>query len=268
MAYEVVKRVGARAYRYSVESFRDPATKKVRSRWTYLGRAAAAVGSETTPKRRAPGQMRERLIDAYERLVEAGSAAGVSAGTVATEAGVAHGTFYRYFADKRAILVAALERVRDEFERASPTFGPPFGTRTAERARVRAWTQAICRHLPARAGVLRAWHEALETDPELREQRVRRRLLRVGALRDYLKELADAGIVFGVHPEPLATALVTLIEATFRESVAASSTADAALVEGVIELFDRAIFGVEAGGAATSTSTLSATGSRSARTVK
>ena len=38
VAYEVIKRVSGRAYRYRVESYRDPVTRRVRGKWTYLGR--------------------------------------------------------------------------------------------------------------------------------------------------------------------------------------------------------------------------------------
>ena len=45
MPHDVIKRVGRRAYRYRVESYRDAETQKVRKRWTYLGVAAAGEAS-------------------------------------------------------------------------------------------------------------------------------------------------------------------------------------------------------------------------------
>jgi len=243
VAHEVVKRVGRRAYRYRVESYRDPKTKKVRARWTYVGPVPAPDdAAEAPPKRRAPAQTRERLVDAFERLVERGPFAEVTAGAIAAEAGLAHGTFYRYFTEKRAVLVAALDRVRDEIERGTPTFAPPYGSRDDERARVRAYAEALGRKIAGRTGVLRAYLEALETDAELRARRAERRRERTRALRDYLEALAALAIVPPLAAESLATALVALVDAMFRESVAESSGDAPVLAAGVVETFDRAIF--------------------------
>ena len=268
MAHDVIKHVGARAYRYRVESFRDPETGRVRARWTYVGRVVdAATSGETRAKRREPTQTRERLVDAFERLVERGPATLVTAGSIATEAGLAHGTFYRHFADKRAVLVAALERVRDAIERAAPSFEPPYGSRATERARVRAWVGALCGPVPERVGLLRAWLEAVEGDPSLQARKIERRRERVAVLQTYLAALAEAGIVTDVRPLPLATALLALVDAMFRESVIATS-ADPALAEGVVATFDRAIFGTDASAAAASPSTDSTTGSLPVSSVK
>ena len=115
MSHEVIKRVGARAYRYRVESYRDASSKKVRSRWTYLGRVDRPADDGEPPSvaprtRRRTSETRERLIEAFEFLLETLSFDRVTAGAVAERAGVAHGTFYRYFSDKAALLRAALDR--------------------------------------------------------------------------------------------------------------------------------------------------------------
>jgi len=55
MAHEVIKKVGRRAYRYRVESYRDPETKKVRSRWRYLGVAAPGDSASPPPAVGGPG---------------------------------------------------------------------------------------------------------------------------------------------------------------------------------------------------------------------
>ncbi|MBD5655776.1 MAG: TetR/AcrR family transcriptional regulator [Candidatus Eremiobacteraeota bacterium] len=259
MSHEVIKRVGARAYRYRVESFRDPVTKRSRSRWTYLGPVAESSGTaEPAPKRRVSPLTRDRLIDAFERLVERASGTTVTAGSVAAEAGVAHGTFYRYFKDKRAILLAAIERVKGDIDRVAPPFTAPFGSREDERRRVRTWVTAVCRHIPERAGVLRAWLEALEADPELRARRFAARRERTRALSDYFEQLAERNLIAVVKAESLATALLALVDAMFRETVANADGADGALADGIVETFDRAIFGVEPGNASPSASVIGA----------
>jgi AcrR family transcriptional regulator len=247
MPHEVIKRVGRRAYRYRVESYRDPETKKVRSRWTYLGRVARhgdglAPAAETAVARRAPLQTRERLIAAFERLVGRLPYAAVTAGMVAAEAGLAHGTFYRYFSDKRAVFTAALERTRDELERARPSFDPPIGTLAEERARVRAWIEAILVRPASNPGVLRVYFDILEVDEALRTARRERRLELIAALAGYLERLSDSYIVEVAEPAALATALLALVDAVFREAVVSGSAVEAATVAGVVAVFDRTIF--------------------------
>jgi AcrR family transcriptional regulator len=245
MAHEVVKQVGQRAYRYRVESFRDPETKKVRSRWTYLGRvdlAGDGTAAGAVVSRRAPERTRERLVDAFERLVERLPYGAVTAGAVADEAGLAHGTFYRHFKDKRAVLVRALDRVREELERATPTFDPPFGPPAAERERVRAWVEGVLMRPATHRGVLRAWYDALRVDDALRAEREARRRRRVAALSAYLELLTESGTAAIENVEPLATALVALVDAVFRIEVLEREEPDVTLVAGASDVFVRSIF--------------------------
>jgi AcrR family transcriptional regulator len=55
-----------------------------------------------------PGAARERLLEAATRCIARDGLAGLSMAGVATEAGVSRPTVYRYFADRRALLEAAL----------------------------------------------------------------------------------------------------------------------------------------------------------------
>lgn len=247
MAYEVVKVIGSRAYRYRVESYRDPQTKKNRARWTYLGRAkpGAVTADGDTPEggglRPRPRATREALVAAFGRVAERRSFAELTAGAVAQEAGVAHGTFYRYFKDKRAVLLAAVGRLKDELERVRPSFDPPFGSRDDERARVRAWTLALAT-VPVSRGVLRAWFDALDDDAVLASVRDARRRERTVALEHYLAGLTAANTIAVERPAALATALMLLVDAVFRSAMAAGTPLDATLLAGVSDLFDRAIF--------------------------
>jgi len=245
MPHEVIKRVGSRAYRYRVESYRDPDTNKVRSRWTYLGTAAespgGAAGSQQVA-RRAPAHTRERLVRAFERLAATRAYANLTAGMVATEAGLAHGTFYRYFRDKQGVLMAALERIREQLERERPSFDPPFGPLDRERERVRAWLETSLGTPAEHPGVLRAYFELLETDVALRELRVRRTAERTAALAAYLRSLTLAGLIDLGDPSALAAALLALTDAVFRDATLARGPVDANVLTGVASVFDRAIF--------------------------
>lgn len=247
MAREVIKRVGARAYRYRVESYREGA--KVRARWTYLGVVDPTAPNAPALEKSAPdgpGKTRERLIDAFERLVEAHSYASVTAGDVSAQAGLGHGTFYRYFKNKREILVAALDRVREAFDRVRPSFDPPYGTSAQERARVRAWTAALGT-MPASRGVLAAWYEALDGDLELDAARASRARERSAALASYLHALCQNGSIAMAHPTAVAGALTSLVDATFRSAIVSGIALDPTALVGVGDVFDRAIFGTTRG---------------------
>jgi AcrR family transcriptional regulator len=246
MPHEVIKRVGRRAYRYRVESYRDPISRKPRSRWTYLGiveDAAAGLGGGSRPTRSAPAATRERLLDGFERVLERVPYAGLTAGMVAAEAGLAHGTFYRYFENKSAIFGAAVERVRAEFDRVLPSFEPPDGSADEERARVRAWLETILFRPPGHRGVLRAVFEAMELDDGLRAERAARLAERIASFSAYLTRLTASGKIQVERPQPLAAALLVLADAVFRAKVVQSAEPDAMLGEGVVAVFERAIFG-------------------------
>ena len=76
-----------------------------------MAKRSQAVGI----KRRIPRQIRAEetvsaILEAAAQVLEAGGLAGFTTNAVAERAGVSIGTLYQYFADKRAILVAAAQR--------------------------------------------------------------------------------------------------------------------------------------------------------------
>ncbi|MGP6159161.1 MAG: TetR/AcrR family transcriptional regulator [Vulcanimicrobiaceae bacterium] len=244
MAHEVIKRVGQRAYRYRVDTYRDPATGKVRGKWTYLGRAGGDGASVARP-RRTPEETRERLLAALERLLDEREYAGVTAGAIATGAGLAHGTFYRYFTDKKAALRAAIERAREAWARTRPSFEPPYASLNEERARVRAWVTAVLSAPYERRGLMRAWLTQRETDSELQDLRRRNRAQTVEALASYLEGLGSAMTTGVPRPKELAFALLVLLEETLRRALVEGVKPDAGAIAGVVDVFDRAIFKAE-----------------------
>jgi AcrR family transcriptional regulator len=253
IAHEVIKRVGRRAYRYRVESYRDPETLERRKRWTYLGVAESTTADESgTVPRAAATESRRRLLDAFERLAERMPYPAITASAISTEAGLAHGTFYRYFRDKRAIFTFAIERLREDLARMAPSFAPPYGSRDAERMRVRRWVAMTFAGKLEFPGVLHAYFQEIESDEALREERQLRRRDRILRLATYLEALIAANTISALDPVPTATALASLIEATFRNAFVTRSPVEASVVGGVMDVVDRAIF--EAGPAGPSAS--------------
>ena len=240
MAHEVIKRVGGRSYRYRVESYRDPSSGKVRGRWTYVGRVLD--GETRAPRRPARERTRDRLIEALERLLERRDYAAVTAGEVAGEAGLAHGTFYRHFRDKHAALREAVDRVREAAEQQRGSLETAIGTRDEERLRVRSWVLAVLDAPVERPGLLRAWFALTDADPQVAELRAQRRAASIAALEGYIERCMAAGIVTLERPRAVATALLSLFDGVFR-NVAAGRLPDEDALEGVLAVFDRTIFG-------------------------
>ncbi len=233
MAYEVIKRVSGRAYRYRVESFRDPETRRVRGRWTYLGRVDPVDAG--LPARPAKPSSRERLLDAVSRLLANGDAESLSAGTIAREAGVAYGTFYRYFADRATAVREALLRDGLPMADVQAAFAAPAGTRPDEHARVAAWLRDTANDARVRRGVVRAWHVYSNADDAVVKARRRAVDTAVDQVAAYLESLRASGVATVASPRFAAYALVALAVALGRDAALDDDMA-AEQVEGIVAL--------------------------------
>ncbi|HEY0380671.1 MAG TPA: TetR/AcrR family transcriptional regulator [Candidatus Elarobacter sp.] len=225
MAYEVIKRVSGRAYRYRVESFRDPETRRVRGRWTYLGRVDPADAG--MPDRPAKISSRDRLLDAVARLLATTDAEALSAGAIAHEAGVAYGTFYRYFTDRAHAVREALLRRGPSLGNVPARFGQPPGTRESERDRIASWLREVADVGRRERGVVRAWHVYSNAD----EVVVRARSDAVDAAVDrvaaYLEGLREAGVSIISSTRFAAYALVAIVVALGRDAALEGNLAEA-----------------------------------------
>jgi AcrR family transcriptional regulator len=235
----VIKRIRNRAYRYRVESYRD-AQGKARGRWTYLGPAEAPEAED----RGAPAAAtRERLLDALERLLERGEYGNVTVSAIALEAGLAHGTLYRYFPNKREALRAAMQRYAESAERIRASFNAPLGTKDEERARLRAWVEQVLRAPIERAGLFRAWFALSVADDEIGRVRRERRAATGEDLRAYLERLRARGYAPVVDALATMHAILALLDGSFRRVIDLGSPLDEADVRGAAELIDRGVFG-------------------------
>ncbi|GAC1402421.1 MAG: hypothetical protein NVSMB64_02250 [Candidatus Velthaea sp.] len=233
MAYEVIKRVGGRAYRYRVESYRDPETRRVRGKWTYLGRVEGE--GTLSPERQARPSSRSRLLDALERLLELHEIGALSTGMVAHEAGLAYGTFYRYFKDLDHVVREAMLRHGATTERLREVFLGTPGTVDEERDKLSAWVEEIVANAQARPGLLRAWHVASNQDAAVVAERQLRFDAMVDNFTDYIERLRGAGLAKVSAPPFNAYALVALITAVVRECAVDRTFTDVKLA-GILEV--------------------------------
>ncbi len=107
---------------------------------------------------------------------------------------------------------------------------------------MRRWVSALLVSPAANLSSLRAYLDALETDAQLRERRTERQRTRARVVRDYLVALDRCGTARIPKPESLAAALLTLIDATLRSAVTSGIRPEPSVVEGVCDVFERAIF--------------------------
>ncbi|MFG1853919.1 TetR/AcrR family transcriptional regulator [Actinomadura geliboluensis] len=80
--------------------------------------------------------MRDRILDAVERILIAGGADAIRLDAVAAEAGVSKGGLLHHFRSKRALIEGVLGRLVERFEAELPPPGSPPGSFT------RAWLDA------------------------------------------------------------------------------------------------------------------------------
>jgi len=246
MAYEVIKRVGGRAYRYRVESYRDPETRRVRGKWTYLGRVEGE--GTLSPERQARPSSRSRLLDALERLLETHEISALSTGMVAHEAGLAYGTFYRYFKDLDHIVREAMLRHGATTERLREVFLAPLASIDEERDKVVAWVEEVVANAQTQPGLLRAWHVASNQDAAVVTERQARFDAMVDGFTEYIDRLAAAGIAKASAPRFNAYALVALINAVVRECAVERTFTDvklAGIIEVIVDLFGLPVRGAE-----------------------
>jgi AcrR family transcriptional regulator len=74
-----------------------------------LGAPARLLAATRRPRRGAPEETRERLVAAAAEVLNRAGYYGTDSNALARAAGYAPATFYKHFADKRAILLAAYE---------------------------------------------------------------------------------------------------------------------------------------------------------------
>jgi AcrR family transcriptional regulator len=214
MPYEVIKRVGKRAYRYQVSAYRDPQTGKSKGRWRYLGRAGAADTSERATR---GGSTAERLLDAFARLIAERSYAATTVDAIARRAKVTHATFYRHFKNKRALFFAHVQRTRDELD---PAAAFKAGHDPAvEHERIKGFLRRVISHPAIRSGIARAVYEMQFKDPAIGAFWLRFVREREAIWREYISGLNENGVGHGDDPRKLA-AVLTIVAEGLRQRVA------------------------------------------------
>jgi AcrR family transcriptional regulator len=193
MAYEVTKRIKGRDYRYVVESYRDPQTKRRKTKWKYLG--ALDGDGLRAPVARARKQVTKGdVIAAVAKLLEFRDPEHVTVSVIAREAGISRSTFYRYFPDEQKVFDAALVRICDEFLLSLPALDNSARTTEGARATFRQWCEARFSLIGRQRAILHAMSRAYSGKLPLRLERSLLTVDSLGSLEEFLKTLQIGGI--------------------------------------------------------------------------
>jgi len=186
------------------------AEARTRGGWAPAGTAAArrvAHGERTTAKGL---RTREELVAAARRVFERDGYSGARVADIASEAGVAHGSFYTYFSSKQNAFLAVMREVGAQFREAIA--GPP-GEVHADA--YQALDASNRRYLDAYRtnSVIWALAEQVATiDPEIHEIRLRGRRQHVERVAATIRRWQDRGIADpGIDPQTTAGALVSML---------------------------------------------------------
>jgi AcrR family transcriptional regulator len=241
MAYTVSKSINGRTYLYRVERMRDPESGRVRNRWTYLGRPAGDASAAVTAPRAARGATRQRLIDATERLLERNDA-DVTPSAIASEAGVAHGTFYRHFRDRREALEAVVTHLRATRGTVDEGLDDDVESVEAARAGLRAWLIRKLALMRERPEFLAGFYRLAAGDAKIAAWRAERRdelLARFGA---HLAALVRHG--FAQLDDPAATAriLYTIYDGLYRQLIIDGNPVDDTVTNAAADAVERIVF--------------------------
>lgn len=242
MAYQVTKRIAGREYRYHVEGYRDPKTKRLRQKWTYLGRVEDDRVVEV--RRRTRGDVRERIVAAILQLLERRDLTHVTINVIVRAARVSRATFYRHFRGRTAALNAAFASVYGEVLEVPLRADEPLLSRDVERARLKAWVETLLGAIVRRRGFYRAMLTSDATRTERRKQLRANRIVVKRSLVAYLERLRAAGLAEVADPDVLAVGILCTNAGVVRVLVYDRTEAPPErLVAGAAEVVCRAVFG-------------------------
>ncbi len=241
MAYQVTKLIAGREYRYHVEGFRDPKTKRVKQRWTYLGRVKG--NGVAAVRRRSRDDVRARIIAAALNLLDKRDVSHVTIDVLVRSARVSRATFYRHFAGRAAVLSAAVGSVYDQLLEVPLSADEPLVSAPRERARLASWVESLLRAIVQRPGIQRVMLSGEKVGAERAKQARANRETVLRSLVAYLTRLDEAGIADVGDAAVLANGISCMTAGVVKQLVYdRRDCAPELLIAGASELICRAVF--------------------------
>ena len=165
----------------------------------------------------------------------------MTAGAVSAEAGLAHGTFYRYFRNKEDAFRALAARWRESFALERGALAAAPASRAEARAALRRWIELIVRAFTNDRGVVRAWYDLAARDPAFAAERRERRDAHVALLAHYLEMLVERGYS-EVAPDATARTLSAMLDGFHRRALGEDEY-DESHIRAAVEFVERGVFG-------------------------
>lgn len=192
--------------------------------------------------RRSTRATRARLFQAAREAFGALGFVATRVDDIVEHAGVSHGTFYRYFDDKKDILVGLTQDVaRTLYGTAvAPPVGPTGGLRGVVRERLGSFVRAYSRDWD----VVRTWRQAEGVYPEVEEVRRRVRQSIIGAIAELLAQDGARDLLApGVDPQMAASAFVVMAEGFADEWLGAGRAIEEHDIDQLCDLWVRGTYG-------------------------
>jgi len=192
--------------------------------------------------RRAGEATRARLLAAARQAFGELGFAATRVDDIVERAGMSHGTFYRYFEDKKDILVALTQDVARVLygTAVAPPVDGSRGLRGLVRERLGAFVRAYSRDWD----VVRTWRQAEGVDPEVEQVRGRVRQSIIDAIAQRLaQDDAQERLAAGVSPRLAASAFVVMAEGFADESLTAGRPIGDRDLDQLCDLWVRGTYG-------------------------
>lgn len=183
---------------------------RTRGGWVPAGTAAArrvAHAGRTTAKGL---RTRDELVTAARRVFERDGYSRARVADIASEAGVAHGSFYTYFSSKQDAFLAVMRDVGAQFREAIA--GPPGEVRADAYQALDASNRRYLDAYRANSVIWALAEQVATIDPEIHEIRLRGRRQHVERVAATIRRWQDRGIADpGIDPQTTAGALVSML---------------------------------------------------------
>ena len=202
----------------------------------------SASATRAPAGRRSAQATRARLLQAArETFGELGFVA-TRVDDIVERAGLSHGTFYRYFSDKKAILLDLTEDVARTLY--GTAVAPPVEVSGGLRGVVRERLAAFLRAYERDWEVVRTWRQAEGVYPEVEEIRSRIRQAIIEAIAELLNQDGARELLApGVDPKIAASAFVVMAEGFADEWLTVGRVIEDADVDQLCDLWVRGTYG-------------------------
>ncbi len=203
-------------------------------------RCCATVTADETPARSARGERtRAKLLDAARVAFRGVPWSRARVEDVCRAAGVGHGTFYAYYANKEAVLAALVRRHATELYRLAEQ---PWTSGDVEQDVRRVIAGFVALSAEDR-DIREMWFAAAPSEPTLDALVVEVRQQFVARVREALSVSRIAGLARpDLDVEVAATALAAMVEQTVLLAQQGEGVAADRLVEGLTDLWVHAVY--------------------------